>query len=102
MKKARSPVTTKRGDAGETVTISGDRLPKSHPILEACGKIDTLRAQTALLRLRVVESKRADAEKVGESLLWLLHVYFLMGSQCNDPLDKHPEYRKQDLSLIHI
>ena len=97
-----SMVTTKRGDDGESTTMSGDRYPKSHPIFRACGEIDSVRAHTAALRLQVLESGRADAQEMGEHLLWLLHVYFLMGSQCNDPQNKHPEYRNRELSAAQI
>lgn len=98
----RSQVTTKRGDAGETVTLGGDTYPKSHPILECCGVLDTLRAETALARAQLLDSGRPDAGEWGDVLLWLLHTYFSMGSQCNDPLNKHPEYRKRDLTPAHL
>lgn len=99
---ARSKVTTKRGDAGTTVTIAGDRLPKSHAVLECCGQLDMLRTQTALCRLRILESGRPDAETLGDTLFWILHVYFLMGSECNDPSAKHPEYRKVEVAPRHL
>lgn len=98
----KSHVTTKRGDLGETVTIAGDRLSKSHPILACCGKVDSLRAQTAACRLAVMESGRPDAEELSSILYWLLHTYFLIGAQCNDPQDKHPEYRKGELAQRHL
>ena len=60
----RSQVTTKRGDQGRTVTISGDEYSKSHPLLECCGDLDALRAETALCRLEVVKSGRDDAEEL--------------------------------------
>ena len=99
---ARSQVTTKRGDRGETVALSGDTYSKSHLIMDVCGGVDSLRAHTALARLRVLESGRPDAEEHGAILLWLTHVYFLIGSECSDPLNKHPEYRKQDVSAKHL
>jgi len=98
----RSQVTTKNGDKGRTVTIAGDALSKSHPVLECCGDLDALRAETALCRLALLDSGRQDAEKLGAFSFWLLHVYFLIGSQCNDPENKHPEYRKEDVSAKHL
>jgi len=77
-------------------------LSKSHPILECCGQIDALRAQTALARLMVLESGHPDADALGEFLRWLLHVYFLIGSQCNDPKNVHPEYRRVDVGPEHL
>lgn len=99
---ARSQVTTKRGDRGETTAISGDTYSKSHVIMDVVGGVDSLRAHTALARLLVMESGRPKAGEEGEFLLWLMHVYFLIGSQCSDPLNKHPEYRKQDVSARHL
>ena len=98
----RSQVTTKRGDQGRTVTISGDEYSKSHPLLECCGDLDALRAETALYRLEVLRSGRDDAQELGAFLFWLLHVYFLLGSQCNDPGNKRPEYRKEDVGEKHL
>ncbi len=98
----RSQVTTKKGDQGTTVTIAGVTLPKSHPTLEACGQIDALRSYTALCRLEVLASGRADAEHIAEFLRWALHIYFLIGSQCNDPENRKPEYRKVDVGPEHL
>ena len=98
----RSNVTTKRGDRGDTNTISGERYSKSHLIIECCGKLDTLRAETALCRLMLMESGREDADDLAEFLLWILHVYFLVGAQCNDPLNKKPEHRREDVSPRHV
>jgi len=98
----KSQVTTKRGDTGTTVTIAGETLSKSHPILECCGQIDMLRAHTALSRLIVLDSGHPEAERLGEFLRWLLHVYFLIGSQCNDPKNAHPEYRRVDVGADHL
>ncbi len=98
----RSQVTTKRGDKGSTVTITGAEYPKSHPLVECCGQVDTLRAYTALCRLELLRSGREDAEELGGFLLWVLHVYFLIGSQCNDPGNERPEYRKEDVGARHV
>ncbi|MEK7794958.1 MAG: ATP:cob(I)alamin adenosyltransferase [Candidatus Hydrogenedentota bacterium] len=98
----RSQVTTKNGDDGTSRTLGGDRLPKSHPIFECSGDVDSLRARLALCRLLVLESGREDANQIGESLYWILHVCFLAGAQCNDPENKHPEYRKLDVGPEHI
>ena len=98
----KSRVTTKRGDDGQTGAIGGERYSKSHPIMECCGKLDSLRAQTALCRLEILGSGRDDAEELADFLLWILHTYFLIGAQCNDPRNTHPEYRKQDLGPVHL
>lgn len=94
----KSQLTTKRGDKGQTTALSGDAFSKAHPIMECVGTLDELRAHTAMVRLRILEEKPEDYEALSEFLLWLLHMYFLMGSACSDPLNKHPEYRRRNLS----
>ena len=98
----KSQVTTKRGDAGTTTTIAGEALPKSHAIFECCGQIDALRAQTALCRLLVIESGHPEAPRIALFLHWLLHMYFSVGSQCNDPRNARPEYRRVDVGPEHL
>ncbi len=97
-----SPVTTKRGDTGTTMILAGERLPKSHPILQTTGKVDSLRAQTALLRMQILERGTAQQRELDEPLFWLLHCYFLIGTAVNDPSGKHPEYRQADLDETHL
>ncbi len=98
----KSQVTTKRGDAGMTTTIAGEKLNKSHAIFECCGNLDALRAHTALCRLLVLESGHAEAPRIAEFLHWLLHVYFAIGSQCSDPRNAKPEYRRVDVGPEHL
>lgn len=98
----RSRVTTKRGDTGLTSALSGDRYAKSHPIMECCGKGDALRAHMARCRLAFLDSSEEDREELAEFFLWLTHTTFLIGAQCSDPFDKHPEYRKLDLMPRHL
>lgn len=97
-----SQVTTKQGDAGETSSLGGDRYSKNHPLMECVGVLDELRIQTAVLRLRIIEEQPEAYTEVAGFLFWLLHAYFLIGSACSDPLEKHPEYRKGRLSGEHL
>lgn len=98
----KSQVTTKKGDAGETGALSGDRYPKSHPIMECVGTLDELRVHTAIARLRILEERPDEGRETADFLFWLLHVYFLIGSACSDPFDRHPEYRKSRVSRAHL
>lgn len=93
----RSQVTTKRGDSGETRALSGDVYSKAHSIFAACGDVDAVRAGIAVLRLKLQRRDTEQATEANEFLFWLLHVCFLVGSQCNDPLNKKPEYRNRDM-----
>lgn len=95
-------ISTKRGDRGETQSLGGDTYPKSHPVIECSGKVDALRAAMALCRTQLLESGPDDPCHLGESLLWLLHVSFLIGAQCSDPTNKRREYRKGDVSKTHL
>ncbi|MBN2311091.1 MAG: ATP:cob(I)alamin adenosyltransferase [Candidatus Hydrogenedentes bacterium] len=93
----KSQVTTGQGDTGETLTLAGHRLPKSHVILECTGTVDELRVHTALARLTILEEGGADRERTADFLVWLLHTYFLVGTACSDPARERPEFRTRDL-----
>jgi cob(I)alamin adenosyltransferase len=82
-------VTTKTGDDGTTRTLGGDLLPKSHPIVEANGALDSLRAQLAVLRLAIVDRNPAGAEQHAAFVWWLMHLCFVAGAEISDPLWKH-------------
>lgn len=98
----KSQVTTKRGDGGETTTLGGEKLSKSHPIVECTGCVDEARAYTALLRLHVLDQKPEHCEHCAEFLWWLIHTYFLIGASCNDPSNRHPEIRRGAIGPLHI
>ena len=70
--------------------------------MECCGQLDSLRAQSALCRLEVLRSGHPEAPRIAEFLHWLLHMYFAIGSQCNDPQNLRPEYRKVDVGPEHL
>ena len=97
-----SRVTTKNGDAGTTRTLAGDLVSKGHVVLECTGRADALRAHTALLRMTILEKRPADHEALADFLFWILHVYFLIGTEVNDPECVHPEYRKDNVGPKHI
>jgi cob(I)alamin adenosyltransferase len=96
-----SLVTTRNGDAGESQALDGSTYSKAHPIMECVGMIDEVRARTALLRLLIIREK-LDDEALEEFLTWLLHVYFLLGTECSDPERKKPEYRAVPFSRTFL
>lgn len=97
-----SRVTTKNGDTGTTRTLSGEILSKGGIVLECTGRVDELRAHTALVRMLILEREPRDHEALAAFLFWLLHAYFLMGTEVNDPEAIHPEYRKETLGPKHL
>ena len=97
-----SRVTTKQGDAGHTRALSGDHYSKSHLIMECVGSVDELRAHTALARIMVLQERAREQERVANFLLWLMHTYFLVGTECSDPLVRRPEYRRCALASRHL
>ena len=98
----RSQITTKRGDAGETVALSGDSYSKAHPIMECVGTLDELRAHTALLRLAIIKEEPGDWEDLSAFLLWVMHAFFTIGAACSDPLNRHPEYHTRHLTRADL
>ena len=98
----KSQVTTKHGDSGGTRTLGGDAVSKADPTIECTGAVDAVRAQIALLRIEILERNPHDAENVAEFLFWVLHVLFLVGTQCNDPHKKKPEYWHEPVAPKHL
>ncbi len=98
----KSQVTTHYGDGGMTRSLGGDRVPKSHPVMEAVGALDAFRAQLCLLRLALLEKPGGGHAAEAECLWWLLHVCFLMGAEISDPLKKHPEWRRGEVGGGHL
>lgn len=98
-------VTTKTGDKGSTRTLGGDTVSKSDIIIECSGWLDSSRAQTARLRLLMLEKDSVQYQEEAAFLLWLLHAYFLIGCYVNDPDNAHPEYRPCEFAgtfLTHL
>ena len=98
-----SQVTTGRGDTGETTALSGEDLSKGHVLVECVGCVDELRAQLALARLRVLDvSKRPTEFDAAGLLFWLMHMCFVIGARCSDPLLKKPERHRVSVGPEHV
>lgn len=98
----KSQVTTKNGDLGTSRILSGEVVSKAHPVIECSGWLDALRAQVALLRLRILAEKPPEHEAMSDFLLWLLHCLFLIGAEVNDPWKKKPTARYDIVSPKHL
>jgi len=77
-------ISTKTGDGGETGLISGGRVPKDHPRVEAYGTVDEL---DALLGLLAAEDLPGD---IGERLREIQGALFGLGAALADPRGKLP------------
>jgi len=97
----KSKITTGRGDGGKTTSLDGDSFEKNHPRMEAAGALDMLRAQTALLRLQLQEQYPEDLMET-DFLLFLLHLYFLIGTVISDPYMRKPEWRRGEIRKEHL
>jgi len=58
-------IATKTGDSGTTGLMYGQRVPKNHPRVEACGTIDELNSAIGLARATATD------KFVGENLFWI-------------------------------
>ena len=95
----KSRITTKVGDNGESMALSGQWLSKADPIMACVGCVDELRAHTALLRLSLLAG---GEEELASFLEWLMHIYFVIGSECSDALEEHPERHPARLAPEHL
>lgn len=97
----KSRITTGQGDEGSTRTLEGCVVDKSHPAMEALGALDALRAQTALLRLQLLDVSPGSRPEINV-LLFLLHSYFLIGTAISDPRSHRAEQRRVTLAKKHL
>ena len=68
-------VTTKKGDSGYTDMLYGDRVSKADDIIEACGILDEVVAQTGLARAA------SDDDWIKERLLQIQNKLFSVGAE---------------------
>lgn len=92
-------VYTKKGDAGETALVGGQRVAKDDARIEAYGTVDELNAFVGLARESVMASLAAVAvehlpavEELARTLLRVQHELFNLGSiLATLPADVHPK-----------
>ena len=68
-------VTTKKGDSGYTDMLYGDRVSKADDIIEACGILDEVVAQTGLARAA------SNDDWIKERLLQIQNKLFSVGAE---------------------
>lgn len=87
-------IATKTGDHGTTGLMYGQRVPKNHPRVEACGTLDELNAALGLARAQATETF------VSENIFWIQKsLVDVMGEVGLLPRDL-PRYEKGGFTLI--
>jgi cob(I)alamin adenosyltransferase len=87
---ALNRIYTKRGDAGETGLVGGQRVPKDARRIEAYGTVDELNAFVGLAAVSCAEDPKLAA--LGSILLRVQHELFNLGSiMATEPQDVHPK-----------
>ena len=86
---ALNRIYTKRGDAGETGLVGGQRVPKDTPRIEAYGTVDELNAFVGLAAISCAEDSRLAP--LAAILRRVQHELFNLGSiLATEPADVHP------------
>jgi cob(I)alamin adenosyltransferase len=87
---ALNRIYTKRGDAGETALVGGQRVPKDALRIECYGTVDELNSFIGLAGVSCAGEPRL--QKLGEILLRVQHELFNLGSiLATLPEDVHPK-----------
>lgn len=87
---ALNRIYTRRGDAGETGLVGGQRVPKDATRIEAFGTVDELNAFVGLCAVSCGEDQRLAL--LGRILLRVQHELFNLGSiLATQPEDVHPK-----------
>ncbi len=87
---ALNRIYTKRGDAGETGLVGGQRVPKDTPRIEAYGTVDELNAFVGLAAVSCAEDPRLMP--LAAILRRVQHELFNLGSiLATEPADVHPK-----------
>lgn len=71
-------IYTKTGDKGETSLLTGNRVPKHHPRIEAYGTIDELNSFIGLLLAYNFEKESKDCLTEVQNLLFSIGTYLAM------------------------
>lgn len=89
---ALNRIYTKRGDAGETGLVGGQRVPKDDARIEAFGTVDELNAVIGLAAVSCAESGNTDLAFLSAILRRVQHELFNLGSiLATLPEDVHPK-----------
>jgi cob(I)alamin adenosyltransferase len=62
------------GDGGMTSLLSGERVPKSHARIEACGELDELASVLGALAASLADDQESAREEIRQAQAELLHL----------------------------
>jgi len=71
-------VSTKSGDGGQSGLITGERLPKNHPVFGVVGTLDELNSWLGL----VVTRLQTEFEEYGNQIESIQETLFYVGAEC--------------------
>lgn len=71
-------VSTKTGDGGQSGVLTGERLPKNHPVFNTVGTLDELNSWLGL----VITQMPAELDKYSQQLLEIQETLFYVGAEC--------------------
>jgi cob(I)alamin adenosyltransferase len=94
-------IYTGGGDRGKTSLLSGERVPKSHPQIEACGDLDELSSFIGGIKAVLPPACRelsADLQRIQSNLLII--GAFLATSKSSATLDKIPKISHNDVEML--
>lgn len=85
-------VYTRKGDAGTTSLVGGQKVPKTSPRIESYGAVDELNSFAGAARLSALEIDGDRAERLARVLRRVQHQLFNLGSiLATLPEDVHPK-----------
>ena len=94
-------IYTKRGDKGESDTLSRERLPKSDPIFDVCGMIDECNAHVGVL-LGYIKQDQSELYLLERDLEKIQSHLFQLGVEVSGKRQKQTEHflKESDITFL--
>ncbi|OGK18487.1 ATP:cob(I)alamin adenosyltransferase [Candidatus Roizmanbacteria bacterium RIFCSPLOWO2_02_FULL_39_8] len=94
------PIYTKTGDKGETGLFGGKRVPKSDPIINACGTIDELESFIGLIIGKIENKEDIELLTSIQQKLYIIMALLTGARNTQDLTDKDIEGLENRIDLI--
>jgi cob(I)alamin adenosyltransferase len=94
-------IYTRTGDTGTTALFGGDRVPKSHPRIDAYGTVDETNSVLGLVRALLPDAPGKD--RLGPLLTQIQDELFVLGADLATPSDARasvPRINQQHVSQL--